>query len=189
MNLSKIKDLLKIVAESGVAEVEIEEEDFRLVVRRSAPAINVQPVQAPPVPYYAPMPYPAQVPYASPPPAAPAAPAPPASAPLASSGSAAPPAAQPETSAPAAADSDAAGASETVVRAPIVGTFYSSPSPENDPFITVGDTVRVGDVLCIIEAMKLMNEIESEISGTVKKVLVENAQPVEYDQPLFVIAE
>ena len=192
MNLSKIKDLLKIVAESGVAEVEIEEEDFRLVVRRSAPAINVQPAQAPPVPYYAPMPYPAQLPYASPPPAAPAAPAPPASAPPVSSGSAAPPAAQPETSAPAAADSDgsaASDASETVVRAPIVGTFYSSPSPEDDPFIQAGDTVKVGDVLCIIEAMKLMNEIESEISGTVKKVLVENAQPVEYDQPLFVIAE
>ncbi|MGI9175754.1 MAG: acetyl-CoA carboxylase biotin carboxyl carrier protein [Rhodothermales bacterium] len=198
MNLSKIKDLLRIVAESGVAEVEIEEQDFKLVVRKSVPTVTLQQAQAPPVPYYQPvpyppsMPYPAPVPYASgmPPgaaPPAPAAPAPPAAAPPAPAEAS--PSAKPSPSASESNGAAAPGASETIVRAPIVGTFYNSPSPEAGPFVESGDTVKVGDVLCIIEAMKLMNEIESEISGTIKKVLVENAQPVEYDQPLFVIAE
>jgi acetyl-CoA carboxylase biotin carboxyl carrier protein len=73
------------------------------------------------------------------------------------------------------------------VRAPIVGTFYRRPSPDSDPYVEVGDSVGEGDVLCIIEAMKLMNEIECETSGTVKEILVEDAEPVEFDQPLFVI--
>ena len=73
------------------------------------------------------------------------------------------------------------------MKAPIVGTFYSASSPEMAAFVSVGDTVKEGDVLCIIEAMKLMNEIESEVSGVVTKVLVENAQPVQYDEPLFIV--
>ena len=73
------------------------------------------------------------------------------------------------------------------MRAPIVGTFYAAPSPDSDDFVKVGSAVKKGDTLCIIEAMKLMNEIEAEVSGTVKQILVENAEPVEYDQPLFVI--
>ncbi|MGF1670411.1 MAG: acetyl-CoA carboxylase biotin carboxyl carrier protein [Balneolaceae bacterium] len=73
------------------------------------------------------------------------------------------------------------------VKSPIVGTFYRSPSPEDEPFVKVGDSVEKGQVLCIIEAMKIMNEIESEFSGTVQDILAEDAQPVEYDQPLFII--
>jgi acetyl-CoA carboxylase biotin carboxyl carrier protein len=68
-----------------------------------------------------------------------------------------------------------------------VGTYYASPSPDAEPFVQVGDVVKPGDVLCIIEAMKLMNEIEAEVGGTVKEILVENAQPVQYDEPLFVV--
>ena len=179
MDLKKIKELLRVVAESGVAEVEIEEEGFKLVVRKSAPAVMVQPPYAPPPygipygygapPYAPPAPAPNPAPPPEPAPSAPAAPAPPREG---------------EGSAP---DEPAAG--ETVVRAPIVGTYYAAPAPDADPFIREGDRVQTGDVLCIIEAMKLMNEIESELSGTVKRILVENAQPVEYDQPLFVIAE
>ena len=74
-----------------------------------------------------------------------------------------------------------------LVRAPIVGTFYSAAAPGADPFVRVGELVHPGDVLCIIEAMKLMNEIESEMGGTIRQILVQNAEPVEYDQPLFVI--
>ena len=74
-----------------------------------------------------------------------------------------------------------------VVTSPMVGTFYRSASPGSDPFISVGSTVKAGDTLCIVEAMKLLNEIESEFSGTVKAILVENGQPVEYGEPLFVI--
>jgi acetyl-CoA carboxylase biotin carboxyl carrier protein len=102
-----------------------------------------------------------------------------------------------DTSAPAqdtgggdAGDTDTdAAAEEHVVKAPIVGTFYEAPSPDEDPFVEVGDSVGEGDVLCIIEAMKLMNEIECETSGTIKEILVEDAEPVEFDQPLFVIEE
>ena len=73
------------------------------------------------------------------------------------------------------------------VRSPMVGTFYRAPSPDADPFVNVGDSIGAGKVLCIVEAMKLMNEIESEISGKVVKILVEDAQAVEYDQPLFLV--
>ena len=158
-----------------MAEVEIEEDDFKLVVRKNAPAVTMQPM---PPPYYPP-PYPPPA-YAPPPPSNPAVP-PQAAAPASNS---APPAAETEPEAPS---KPAAG--EVVIRAPIVGTYYSAAAPDADPFIQEGDTVKVGDVLCIIEAMKLMNEIESEMAGTVKQILVENAQPVEYDQPLFVIAK
>lgn len=76
-----------------------------------------------------------------------------------------------------------------VAKSPMVGTFYRAPAPGEAPFVSVGDTVRVGQMLCIIEAMKVMNEIEAEASGTVKEILVENAQPVEYNQPIFHIEE
>lgn len=96
----------------------------------------------------------------------------------------------PQTPQPAeAAPSQGDEAEETgaQVQAPMVGTFYRSPSPEAEPFVREGDTVHVGDTLCVIEAMKLFNEIESEYSGRIKKILVENAQPVEYGEPLFLI--
>jgi acetyl-CoA carboxylase biotin carboxyl carrier protein len=114
----------------------------------------------------------------------------PASNPAPASGSAPNNGASAETaSSPGSDDGDevATAENETVVKAPIVGTFYRAPSPDSDPYVDVGDTVQDGDILCIIEAMKLMNEIECETSGTIKEILVEDAEPVEFDQPLFVI--
>ncbi len=165
MDLDQIRELLKLVAESGVSEVEIEDEEFRMVVRTTPVAPVVAPMAGPPAVYHhvpapVPPPLPADVPAA----AAPAAPA---------GGDAAPQA--------------PASTSGQVLRAPIVGTYYAAPSPDAEAFVAVGDVVKPGDVLCIIEAMKLMNEIEAEVGGTIKEILVENAQPVQYDEPLFVI--
>jgi acetyl-CoA carboxylase biotin carboxyl carrier protein len=100
---------------------------------------------------------------------------------------AAPVAATPVAVPAAAVAVPSASPSGTTVKAPIVGTFYQSSSPEAAAFVNVGDRVEVGKILCIIEAMKLMNEIEAEVAGTVKQILVQNASPVEYGQPLFVI--
>lgn len=94
--------------------------------------------------------------------------------------------AAPQASAPAAADTKPASSAETI-KSPIVGTFYEAPNPESPAFVKPGDTVKKGDVLCIVEAMKIMNEIESEVSGKITKILVSDAQPVEFDQPLFEI--
>lgn len=94
--------------------------------------------------------------------------------------------AEPAPAAPAAAAADSAN--KKYIRSPFVGTFYAAPSPDADPFVKVGQSVAKGDVLCIVEAMKLMNEIEAESSGTITEILVNNAEPVEYDQPIFVIA-
>ena len=173
MDLSQIRELLKIIAESGVAEVEIEEDDFKLVVRRTPTQVSLhtpQSFQLPPQP--AQSPYQASQPVIVPPPASPA-PSPPL--PPASPSEATPPE-------PLAPTHD-----EHVIKAPIVGTFYSAPAPDAQPFVSIGDQVSEGDTLCIIEAMKLMNEIESEVSGTIKKILIKNSEPVEYDQPLFII--
>ncbi|OCG15699.1 acetyl-CoA carboxylase, biotin carboxyl carrier protein [Gilliamella sp. Fer1-1] len=82
---------------------------------------------------------------------------------------------------------DAVATDGTTIKSPMVGTFYRTPSPESKAFVEVGQTVNVGDVLCIVEAMKMMNQIESEKAGTIKAILVENGQPVEFDQPLFII--
>ncbi|MFO8100212.1 MAG: acetyl-CoA carboxylase biotin carboxyl carrier protein [Salinibacter sp.] len=198
MKLSKIQDLLRLVAESGVSEVEIEEDDFKLTIRQNSPQVVMQPSgYAQPMSYGMPQGMPQQPP-AQPAPAQPGAPA---------GGSAASPPQQ-QTPSPdgnashdgasetaSAEAEDTAGESETAaaeghpVKAPIVGTFYRAPSPDADPFVEEGDHVAEGDVLCIIEAMKLMNEIECETSGTVEDILVEDAEPVEFDQPLFVISE
>lgn len=156
MDLDKIQRLLELVADSGMAEVKVEEGDFKLTVR------------------------------ATPPVAAPVVMAAPAAAPLAAP-AAAPAPATPAPAAPAPAAEPGSGAHEALVQAPIVGTFYAASSPDSPPFVSVGDRVAVGQTLCIIEAMKLMNEIQSEVAGVVSHVLVENGQPVEYDQPLFVV--
>ena len=168
MNLNEIRDLLRIVSESGLDEVEVEQNGLRIVVRRNAPPM-LMPPSFPPMGYG--MPAPAY----TPPPAAPAAPpAPPvASAPA-------------PAAAPAAAPAPPSG---FTVKAPIVGTFYRASSPDAAAFVEVGTQVAKGDVLCIIEAMKLMNEIEAEVSGTVRQILVQDAQAVEFDQPLFIIEE
>ena len=190
MKLSKIQELLQMVAESGVAEVEVEEDDFKITIRQNGPTVMMQPSYSPPMhgygmpqqPQYAPQPQQPQAPQPQQP-----VPAPETSAPAASPST--------SDSAPASdttgaeADDGELGANEILVKAPIVGTFYRAPSPDSDPFIAEGDRVGEGDVLCIIEAMKLMNEIECETSGTIKEVLVEDAEPVEFDQPLFVIEE
>lgn len=177
MDLAQIRELLKIVAESGVAEVEVEEDEFKLIIRKNAPSVMVQsPMYAPygmgfPMPGYgqgAPAPH-QQAPA---PEAAPAAPPPPA---------------QEQPAKAPAAPAEAQSERELVIKAPIVGTFYRAAAPGENSFVEVGDDVDSGDVLCIIEAMKLMNEIESEVKGSVKRILVEDAQAVEYDQPLFII--
>ncbi len=187
MDLAQIRELLKIVADSGVAEVEIEEDEFKLVVRKNAPTVMMQPPMVPsysmgyPMPGYPPGP-------AGNAPPQPTQPQPPHGA-MSSALNPSAPAAEEGAggaSVPAAANDEPLD-NEIVVKAPIVGTFYRSPSPEDDQFVEEGDAVGPGDVLCIIEAMKLMNEIESEVTGVIKKILVENAQPVEYDQPLFIL--
>jgi acetyl-CoA carboxylase biotin carboxyl carrier protein len=162
MELKEIQQLIKFVSSSGVDEVEIEQKDFKLSIKKTAKTETIT-VAAPPQ-------IQAQVP--SIPQAMPAAPA--APAPQAQDSSAA---------APEASADDKLVA----IKSPMIGTFYRSPSPDKPPFINVGDNITKGQVSCIIEAMKLFNEIESEIEGKVVKVLVDDATPVEYDQPLFLI--
>jgi acetyl-CoA carboxylase biotin carboxyl carrier protein len=196
MKLDKIQQLLSIVADSGVAEIEIEEDDFKLTIRQNTPQVIMQP--SPYAMPYGPPAYGPQhgfapqqgyaqqqaPPQQAPPQQAPQQQAPTPSPETQSSGGAS----SAESSGGAEEPKEAgSGANEELVRAPIVGTFYRRPSPDSDPYIEVGDTVGEGDILCIIEAMKLMNEIECETSGTITEILVEDAEPVEFDQPLFVI--
>ncbi len=170
MDLDRIRELLQVVAESDVAEVEIEEGGLKLVVRKDAPNVTLQSAM-PFMPSYASAPYP--MPAAFPPPANPAS--------------------EPAPQAPAAptpnpgTEPDSAATSLPEVKAPIVGTFYRSPSPDADPFVEVGDSVAAGQVLCIVEAMKLMNEIEAETAGVIAKRFVKNSQPIEYGEALFAI--
>ncbi len=150
MDLRKLKKLIDLVQESGIAELEITEgeEKVRITHTVAAPAM------------YAPQMMPTYALPGMPPAAAPAAPA---------------PAAEP------------AVPEGHVVKSPMVGTLYRAPSPGAKTFVEVGQTVNSGDTLCIIEAMKLMNEIEADHSGVIKAILVENGQPVEYGEPLFII--
>jgi len=152
MDIRKIKKLIELLEESGLAEIEITEGEESVRIARNSPHAQV-------VTQYA----------AAPAPTATAAPAPAA----ASAAAAAAPA-------PAARD-------ENLVTAPMVGTFYASPAPGAKSFVEVGQEVRVGQVLCIIEAMKMMNQIESERAGKVVAVLAKNGEPVEFGQPLFAI--
>ena len=157
MDLRKLKKLIDLVEESGIAEIEVTEGEEKVRITRATAA---------PAPVYA---APAQV----------AVPAPaPAAAPAAA---AAPAPAAPAPAAPAARDLSNAQ------KSPMVGTFYRAPGPNAAAFVEVGQQVKAGDTLCIIEAMKLMNEIEAEKSGTVKEILVENGTPVEFGEPLFII--
>lgn len=158
MKAKEIRDLIDFISKSGLEEVNIETEEFKIQVKRNLDNPVGTYVAAP----------------------APAAPAPqPAVAPPA-------PAPTPEkTETPAAPATD--DAKYVTIKSPMIGTFYRTPNPDLPAFVNVGDKVTVGKTVCIIEAMKLFNEIESEISGTIVKVLVENATPVEYDQPLFLV--
>lgn len=159
MTIKEVEELIRFVAKANVSEVELETKDVKLVIKTNKAAEQVVqvPVQQAPVVIAQPA----------------AAPAPKAAAPA----EAAAPAPK-----PAADDSKS-----TSIKSPMIGTFYRSPGPDKPPFLNVGDKVVKGNVICIIEAMKLFNEIEAEVSGTVVKVLLNDASPVEYDQPLFLI--
>jgi acetyl-CoA carboxylase biotin carboxyl carrier protein len=161
MNSKEIKELVEFLIEKDVTEFELERGDVKMRIKWGQ---QVQMIQAPAAPMMA-APVAAHVPAAAPSAMPPAAAAPGPSAP-----------------APVAEDEGLHN-----VKSPIVGTFYESPSPGAPPFIKPGDHVVAGQVLCIVEAMKLMNEIESDVAGEVVKMLVANGQPVEYGQPLFAI--
>jgi acetyl-CoA carboxylase biotin carboxyl carrier protein len=160
MNQKEIKELIEFLVEKDIAEFELERGDVRVRVKRGA---DVHVTQAAPV-IAAALPVPASSP------AIPTAAAPP------------PPPLTAATAPPLAVEEEL-----HLVKSPIVGTFYESPAPGAPPFIKPGDMVQAGQVLCIIEAMKLMNEIESDVSGEVVKTVAANGQPVEYGQPLFAI--
>jgi acetyl-CoA carboxylase biotin carboxyl carrier protein len=154
MDIKQIQDLIRFVAKSGVNEVAIEQENFKITIKtnQAATIVNAtlpegQPVYAAPVAIAAPV------------------------------GQSTPP-----VSGPAEDTSK-----YLIVPSPMIGTFYRSAGPDKPIFVNVGDEIKTGSVLCIIEAMKLFNEIESEVSGRVVKILCDNASPVEYDQPLFLV--
>jgi acetyl-CoA carboxylase biotin carboxyl carrier protein len=154
MDIRKVKKLIELLDESGIAEIEITEGEDSVRITRHSPHMPI--VQAAPV-------------------AAPIAIAPAAAAPA-------------PVAAAAPATPDAEPEEEgSAVTAPMVGTYYSAPSPGSPPFVQVGDQVNEGDALCIIEAMKMMNQIDAEVSGTIKSMRVQNGEPVEYGQILFVI--
>jgi len=149
MDIKQIQDLIRFVAKSGVNEVAIEQNDFKITIKTNQAPTYVN----------------ATVPAA----------APVAAAPVASA-------------APAEAPAPVADTTHYItIKSPMIGTFYRSASPDKPMMVNVGDEISTGSVLCIIEAMKLFNEIESEVSGRIVKVLVDNASPVEYDQPLFLV--
>lgn len=160
MDIKEIQQLIKLVSNTSVDEVKIERNDFKLAIKKNKAKTEVIAAS------------PGMQPMVSAPLAPAAAPAPAPAAPAAEA---------PKTEA-------AEDTSHLVeVKSPMIGTFYRKPSPDKPIFANVGDTINAGDVVCIIEAMKLFNEIESEVSGTIVKVLVEDSSPVEYDQPLFLV--
>lgn len=161
MNITQIQDLIKFVAKSGVSEVEIEQKDFKITIKTAKAKQEVIQVQAAPVMA-----------------AAPVAAAP---APVAAPAPAAAPAA------PAAPAAEALGANVVEIKSPMIGTFYRSSSPDKPAFVEVGTVIKPGDKVCIVEAMKLFNEIESEVSGKIVKILVNDSSPIEFDQPLFLV--
>lgn len=163
MDIREIQDLIKFVAKSGVSEVSLETDDFKLTVKTEAPAARAAGKET--IVYQLPV----ETSAAPPAPAPPVAQASPAPA-------AAPPAAKTEV-----------GSNLVPIKSPMIGTFYRSSGPDKPVFVNVGDEVAPGKVICIIEAMKLFNEIECDIKGRIVKVLVDDSTPVEYDQPLFLV--
>ena len=168
MNYNELQDFIKAVAKSGATEVKIETEDLKLTVKAPPKGKTTETiVQQVAVP----TPMPAAAPVAQAPVTQVAAPAP-APAPA--------PATQTE-------NKEETNGNYIEIKSPMVGTFYRKPSPDKPPFVNVGDNIKPGDVICIVEAMKLFNEIEAEVSGKIVKVLVDDATPVEFDQPLFLV--
>ena len=163
MDIRKIKKLIELLEESGVAEIEIKEgEESVRIARQSTAGAHAHPAATPVVTH-----------------------SPPTTGRAPAAGSARPGASPgvPAEDAPGAV----AGAGEHVVTAPMVGTYYNAPSPGAKPFVEIGDQIQAGQVLCVIEAMKMMNQIESEIAGRVRAVLLNNGEPVEFGQPLFIV--
>lgn len=156
MDIKQIQELIKFVSRSGVNEVSLEQENFKITIKTNQAPVYVNAA----IPTAAPVAAPAQV----------------------------------ATTAPAAGNAASAAPTATedsskyiTIKSPMIGTFYRSASPDKPSFVNVGDEIGTGKVVCIIEAMKLFNEIESEVSGRIVKILVDNASPVEYDQPLFLV--
>jgi acetyl-CoA carboxylase biotin carboxyl carrier protein len=161
MTINEIQDLIKFIAKAGVTEVEIEKKDFKITIKSEIPkkkgVTGMEAAIQVPMPVAAAMPAAPVV--AAPAPAAPA----------------------PEAKATSKEDN------YITVKSPMIGTFYRRSSPDKDPFVEVGKSISTGDVVCVIEAMKLFNEIESEVNGKIVKILVDDNSPVEYDQPLFLV--
>lgn len=162
MDIKEIQNLIKFVAKSGATEVKLEMDDFKITIKTTEePGAIVERA----VPMMQQMPAMQQMPMAQQPVAT-------------------------QSAAPVAEEKTEAKDDESkyiTVKSPIIGTFYRKPSPDKAPFVEVGDSIKTGDVVCVIEAMKLFNEIESEVSGKIVKVLVDDASPVEFDQPLFLV--
>ena len=160
MTITEIQDLIKFIAKAGVTEVEIEKQDFKITIKSEMPKKKKGLGEAEAT---------IQLPMAS--------------------GMA--PVAHAVSDSASTAEQPAANDSEedryVTVKSPMIGTFYRRPSPDKDAFVDVGDSTKVGDTICVIEAMKVFNEIESEITGKIVKILVEDNSPVEYDQPLFLV--
>lgn len=163
MDLKEIQELIKMVSKSGLAELKLKRGDFELVLKSEASVRDRIPAFSPP-PVAHPV-YP-QVPQASSPQPAPS---------------------EPESTAQAAIVETKSVTHYLEIKSPMVGTFYRSASPDKPPYVKVGDAVKNGQVVCMVEAMKLFNEIETEIEGVIVKILVEDAAPVEYDQVLFLV--
>jgi acetyl-CoA carboxylase biotin carboxyl carrier protein len=162
MNIKDIENLIKFVQKSGVSEVSLEQKDFKITIKTH----GKHDIASAPVMIHAPQAMHAVAPVQPPVSSAPA----------------------PVSAAPVNGSSNGKEESKYItVKSPMIGTFYRTPSPDKPVFVNVGDEIKPGKVLCIIEAMKLFNEIESEVSGKIVKVLVDNATPVEYDQPLFLV--
>ena len=165
MTITEIQDLIKFIAKAGVTEVEIEKKDFKITIKSEMPKKKKGFGEAEAT---------IQLPMGMAAGMSPVAPV--AAAPVSPASDAAPASAnEPEEN------------NYITVKSPMIGTFYRRPAPDKDAFVDVGDSTKVGDTICVIEAMKLFNEIESEVSGKIVKILVDDNSPVEYDQPLFLV--
>lgn len=158
MDIKEIQNLIKFVAKSGASEVKLEMEDVKITIKTGSEKTETTVLQAP---------------------------APVANAPQVVAQPAAPQQATAEPANPVKAEND--DAKYITIKSPIIGTFYRKPSPDKSNFVEIGTEISTGDTVCVIEAMKLFNEIESEVSGKIVKVLVEDSSPVEFDQPLFLV--
>ncbi|WP_424003772.1 acetyl-CoA carboxylase biotin carboxyl carrier protein [Maribacter sp. IgM3_T14_3] len=161
MDIKEIQSLIKFVAKSGASEVKLETDDIKITIRTGSLVGNSEPTYV----HTMPMSQPAMQ-------------------------AAAPAQAEPQIASAGATDAEkkiAEDAKYITIKSPIIGTFYRKSAPDKPVFVEVGDTIGTGDVLCVIEAMKLFNDIESEVSGTIVKILVDDSSPVEFDQPLFLV--